>query len=157
MVGKHIVYYKDGSTILIILWFTSIIIASLTLAPGTVANMIDYPSKWASLLIYHRIVYASGDLLCHRKTSRSYVINGDQMPLCSRDTGLYLGVLVSYTILYILELRYPGYYRALMNKLFRSRKLFILLYLTLSMPMAIDFITQYMGLRGCGTVVETMQ
>jgi len=38
------------------------------------------------------LVYSAGDRLCHQKTERSFFINGNQMPFCSRCTALWLGL-----------------------------------------------------------------
>ncbi len=40
-----------------------------------------------------------GAAICHRITSRSFVINGRQLPLCARCTGMYLGVALSFAVL----------------------------------------------------------
>jgi uncharacterized membrane protein len=32
-----------------------------------------------------------GDILCHQETARSFILNGSQMPICMRDTGLLAG------------------------------------------------------------------
>jgi uncharacterized membrane protein len=37
-----------------------------------------------------------GAAICHRITSRSFVINGRQLPLCARCTGMYLGVALAF-------------------------------------------------------------
>lgn len=37
-------------------------------------------------------VYSAGDRLCHQKFDRSFVINGNQMPFCSRCTAIWLGL-----------------------------------------------------------------
>ncbi|MEZ4591863.1 MAG: DUF2085 domain-containing protein [Chloroflexota bacterium] len=42
-----------------------------------------------------------GAALCHRITSRSFVINGRQIPLCARCTGMYLGVAISFAVLFL--------------------------------------------------------
>ena len=39
------------------------------------------------------IAYLIGDLLCHQETARSFVLNGSQLPVCIRDTGILLGSL----------------------------------------------------------------
>lgn len=43
---------------------------------------------------YARFVYRLGDVYCHQKSERSYVLNDNQMPVCSRDLGLFLGLFV---------------------------------------------------------------
>ncbi len=40
------------------------------------------------------LIYQLGDLLCHQEFDRSFVLNGSQMPVCVRDTGLLIGFVV---------------------------------------------------------------
>ncbi len=86
----------------------SLFIAPLTLDPGTVegldgaANRIVYNEEWRDLPFYHRAVYTFGDLNCHQKHGRSYSLNGNQMPVCARDVGIFIGasmglLLMSFT------------------------------------------------------------
>lgn len=48
----------------------------------------------------HDPVLAAGDYvgaaICHRISSRSFVINGRSLPLCARCTGMYLGVALAF-------------------------------------------------------------
>jgi len=44
-------------------------------------------------------LWAIGYSVCHQMTSHSYIINGMQLPLCSRCTGLFLGALITLAIL----------------------------------------------------------
>jgi len=39
-------------------------------------------------------VYSIGDSLCHEKAERSFFINGNQMPFCSRCTSIWLGLTI---------------------------------------------------------------
>ncbi len=39
------------------------------------------------------VAYLIGDLLCHQETARSFILNGSQLPVCIRDTGLLIGLL----------------------------------------------------------------
>ncbi len=39
------------------------------------------------------LAYLIGDILCHQETARSFVLNGSQLPVCIRDTGILLGSL----------------------------------------------------------------
>lgn len=86
----------------------SLFVAPLTLEPGTVegldgaANQIVYAEKWEDLPAYQRAIYTFSDLNCHQKHDRSYSINDNQMPVCARDVGSFIGgsiglLLMSFT------------------------------------------------------------
>ncbi len=46
-----------------------------------------------------RWVYVSGDLNCHQRASRSYFVNGNEMPYCARDFGLFVGMVIGLAII----------------------------------------------------------
>ena len=48
--------------------------------------------SWSELNPYYAFVYAFGDLNCHQKHERSWTINGNQMPVCARDVGIFFGL-----------------------------------------------------------------
>jgi uncharacterized membrane protein len=52
------------------------------------------------------IVYNLGDRLCHQKAERSFFINNNQMPFCSRCTAIWLGLTIGlgFMIFYKIEL-----------------------------------------------------
>lgn len=87
---------------LIFFYTISLFIAPLTLEPGTVqdldgnANMIDYSGKWSEMNPYHRAIYLFSDFNCHQKYYRSYSINENQMPVCARDVGIFIGMSVGF-------------------------------------------------------------
>jgi uncharacterized membrane protein len=62
----------------------------------TIDNM-DFP--WS-------IVYSAGDRLCHQKAERSFFINGNQMPFCSRCTAIFFGLAsgLGFMIFYQIQL-----------------------------------------------------
>jgi uncharacterized membrane protein len=41
-------------------------------------------------------VYWLGDAECHQLAIRSYFLNGNQMPFCARDVGLFLGLVIGF-------------------------------------------------------------
>jgi len=49
---------------------------------------------WGDLDPYAAFVYGFGDLNCHNKAERSWEINGNQMPVCVRDVGIFLGLAI---------------------------------------------------------------
>jgi len=60
-------------------------------------NNMDFP--WS-------FVYSAGDRLCHQKAERSFFVNGNQMPFCSRCTAIWLGLAVGlgFMVFYRIEL-----------------------------------------------------
>ena len=94
------------------LWIGGIsccLLASFFLAPAMVeadtigelsgrANMLDFHKEndqnftWTDLNFYSAAIYAFGDLNCHNKHERSWSINGNQMPVCVRDVGIFAGL-----------------------------------------------------------------
>ncbi len=106
------------SGVLLILFVASTIWAALTVAApllvpsdtlldltGTV-GMRENDAQFESLSIVPRTIYIIGDLECHQIAERSYFLNGNQMPFCSRDLGLFLGIALGFGIatLFFLQL-----------------------------------------------------
>ncbi len=60
-------------------------------------NNMDFP--WS-------FVYSAGDRLCHQKAERSFFVNGNQMPFCSRCTAIWLGLAagLGFMVFYRIEL-----------------------------------------------------
>ena len=91
--------------ILSLLYTMSIFIAPLTLEPGTVTelqgtpNQVVYAEQWEELPMYHRAVYTFGDLNCHQMHSRSYYVNGNQMPIAGRMTGIFIGFTAGFFLM----------------------------------------------------------
>jgi hypothetical protein len=48
--------------------------------------------SWSELNPLAAFVYFIGDLNCHQKYERSWEINGNQLAVCVRDVGLFLGL-----------------------------------------------------------------
>ena len=46
---------------------------------------------WSELNPVFGLVYAFGDINCHQKHDRSWKINENQMPVCARDIGIFMG------------------------------------------------------------------
>ena len=97
-------------------FFVSFFLAPLLLEPGTVpnlegrANAFDFATEeglwsegnddleekfaWTELDFYTGFIYAFGDFNCHNKNERSFTINDNQMPVCTRDLGIFFGLTV---------------------------------------------------------------
>ena len=49
------------------------------------------------------IPYALGDLLCHQQYGRSLILNGSQLPVCIRDTGIIIGLAAGFSACLLSE------------------------------------------------------
>ncbi len=75
-----------------------LMVAAPFMAPSGTFTCLDGTSGWIDNgWLGHGpagLAYLLGDLLCHQEMSRSLILNGSQMPICIRDTGLLAGVAV---------------------------------------------------------------
>lgn len=72
--------------------------STLTDLDGIIGRM-DHGSQWEKLDILSNILYSIGDYCCHQETARSLVFNGNQMPMCIRETFLFLGMIIGFFLL----------------------------------------------------------
>ncbi len=117
--------YRFSNYWVAVLAFFLVIYAGLPLlAPILMANDYTMPAN---------LIYSVYQFLCHQLPSRSYFIEGYQVAYCQRDTAIYFTLLAA-------TLFFP---------LVRSRlkPLPWQWYLVLIIPMAIDGLTQLVGLR----------
>jgi uncharacterized membrane protein len=83
--------------IIALVHLVTIFTAPYSIPSGTVedvsgnANIVDHFDQWIDLNPYAMLVYAIGDFNCHQISDRSFYLNGNQMPVCSRCTGLAIG------------------------------------------------------------------
>ena len=77
--------------------------------------------------------------LCHQLPERSFFSGGLQLPVCARDTGIYVGFMVSLAILVLIH-------RGRRPNLFPPRGVWPLIALMIAV-MAFDGVTSYAGWR----------
>jgi len=99
-----------------IFFFISFFLSPTLLPTGSVpelegrANAFDYFSEdgkyssgnngqdekfaWNELDPYNGFIYAFGDFNCHMKNERSWELNENQMPVCTRDVGMFFGIAI---------------------------------------------------------------
>ena len=56
--------------------------------------------SWSELNPYAALIYGFGDLNCHQKHDRTWSLNGNQMPVCVRDVGIFFGFFLGSIIWY---------------------------------------------------------
>src|SRR5438445_8033269 len=85
-----------GLLVVNLVWTASLFICPYTVAPGSFANqvgganVVDHESIWETFPLYARVVYTIGDAQCHQLYYRSFLLNGNQMPIDQRMTSMYL-------------------------------------------------------------------
>jgi uncharacterized membrane protein len=102
------------SFIISLIWSISLFITPTLVPPGTVtdldgsANRVDFSETWDSMPLYPRAMYYLGDTQCHQKWYRSFMINGNQMPVDARVTAIYLGLTMGLsTAMFARRTPYP--------------------------------------------------
>jgi len=51
--------------------------------------------EWSEMNPFAAFAYAFGDLNCHQKHERSWSINDNQIPVCTRDLGIFSGIFLA--------------------------------------------------------------
>lgn len=86
-----------------------------------------------------RFLTALGYGLCHQLPERSFIAGGVQLPVCARDTGIYLGFAIALLVITLLERR---------RRATEPAPVWVLVLAALMVgAMAVDGLTSYMGLR----------
>ncbi|MBL6733974.1 MAG: DUF2085 domain-containing protein [Candidatus Poseidonia sp.] len=49
---------------------------------------------WSNLNPFAAFIYGFGDLNCHQKHERSWEVNNNQLPVCTRDVGIFMGLFM---------------------------------------------------------------
>lgn len=96
---------------LCLVWFVLVVTAPLMVPPHTLLDLTgrvgyhDNEAKFVNLAPLPHAIYWVGDAECHQIATRSFFIDGNQMPFCSRDTGLFFGLAVGFGVLLFIRYR----------------------------------------------------
>lgn len=86
--------------------------------------------------------------LCHQINERSFCdLNGHQFFVCSRDTGTYIGFLLSFIIIYIINKLFYKSNISIHNLINKHIKTIIILFFFYLLLFGLDGITSYTNLR----------
>ncbi len=119
------------------IWFLLQILAPLFSPTGSIDNLSgmavlsDNEDKLSELNFPWNFVYSAGDRLCHQKSERSFYINQNQMPFCSRCTAIWLGFVIGLSVMV--------FYKIELNEKF------ILLVFVGLIPIGLDGVGQLLG------------
>lgn len=94
------------------LWISLQFLAPLALPEGNVQDLSglvavsDNENAINDMDSLGGFIYSVGDRLCHQQAERSFFINGNQMPFCSRCTAIWLGLALGlgFMVFYRIEL-----------------------------------------------------
>lgn len=92
-------------------WLSLVLVSPFLVPPGHLTDLsgaalrMDNPEKIEGINPIAWLVYSAGDANCHQIRERSFFLNDNQMPFCSRDVGLFLGAFVGSFAALVLFLR----------------------------------------------------
>jgi len=164
-VWEHLTWSRAMFAVLVLnlAWTASLFLCPYLVPPGSfvnqvgAANIIDHETIWAGFPVYPRIIYTIGDAQCHQLYYRSFMLNGNQMPIDQRMTAMYLfanlGVLAtmfarpSTSTGQVMLNALPEFLRRRLSRLSTERAGALIVVLGL-VPMAIDGFTQLFRVGG---------
>ena len=98
------------------LWVALVITSPLMVSEGTLLDLSgsvgvhDNNAQFEGLSPVPKAMYWIGDAECHQIAERSYFLNGNEMPFCARDLGLFLGLAAGFG--------FVSFYRYKLNPMF---------------------------------------
>ena len=119
-------------------WVLLQFLAPVALPTGSVCDLSgltvvsDNEKCYENMSFPWNAVYTIGDRMCHQKSERSFFINENQMPFCSRCTAIWAGIPI-------------GLFAILYFRVIPDKKLIYLIIISL-IPIGIDGVGQMMGL-----------
>jgi len=102
----HDLPYRAKRSILIffVAWLVIVLAAPFTLPANSVLDLsgrpgvVDNSAAEGRMNLFAQAVYVIGDVNCHQIKDRSFFLNGNEMPFCSRDVGIFFGLAVGMLI-----------------------------------------------------------
>lgn len=92
-------------------WAALVVTAPLMVPHGTLTDLSgtvgthDNDDQFDSIGPLPHAVYWIGDGECHQMANRSLFLNGNQMPFCVRDLGLFLGLAAGFGVATFIAIR----------------------------------------------------
>lgn len=97
-----------GIAAIILIWM---IAAPLMCASGALTHLdgqigqIDHSNLWNALNPIAGSIYTIGDFLCHQMESRTFMLNGNEMPFCTRDVSLLVGFIIGLLLIIVYNMK----------------------------------------------------
>ncbi|MEA2055308.1 MAG: DUF2085 domain-containing protein [Candidatus Thermoplasmatota archaeon] len=123
--------------VIFLAWALMQFLTPLSLPSNSISNLtgsvgvLDNENSINKMSFPANFIYSAGDRMCHQKSERSFYLNGNQMPFCSRCTAIWLGLAIGlgFMLFYKIDLD--------------ERFLFVILIGLV--PIGIDGIGQHLG------------
>lgn len=74
---------------------------------GIVGQMEHYENISKMRNPVSKAIYLFGDWECHQHASRSFFINGNQMPVCARCAAIFISISITSLILLFFRIKMP--------------------------------------------------
>lgn len=92
-------------------WLALVVISPFLVPSGTLTDLSgsvsvkDNVEQFKDLAPLPKAIYSIGDVECHQIAERSYFLNGNEMPFCARDVGLFIGLAGGFGIVVFYRLK----------------------------------------------------
>lgn len=92
------------------LWLALVLVAPYLVEAGTLLDLTgtvgrhENDAQFSDLPALPKAIYWIGDAECHQISDRSYFLNGNQMPFCARDLGLFAGLVAGFGLVTFVQL-----------------------------------------------------
>lgn len=93
-------------------WFVLLVLSPMLIPSGSVTDLsgrvlvLDNMDAYRDMNPLSKTIYILGDYNCHQINERSLFINDNQMPFCTRDVGIFIGLLVGAVIALFVFIRF---------------------------------------------------
>lgn len=102
-----------AALVLAAVWLLLVLISPYLVQAGQLTDLsgryiyMDNQAKLEGANPLASVVYTIGDFNCHQLSDRSYFLNGNQMPFCARDVGIFAGLSAGamISLLFVFEMR----------------------------------------------------
>jgi len=87
------------------LWLALVMVSPFLVPSGTLEDLSgsvsvkDNIAQFKDLAPLPKAIYSIGDVECHQIASRSLFLNGNEMPFCARDVGLFIGLAAGFGLM----------------------------------------------------------
>ena len=88
--------------LLSLVWLMLVFLSPMLVPSNTLVDLSgrvgghENENQFKDLSAVPHAIYWLGDAECHQLAKRSYFINGNQMPFCARDLGLFIGLVAGF-------------------------------------------------------------